>query len=766
MTDRRDELVRLRPWEDLVVVSHGRIVLATDRDGFFDGGPHRGLFVHQTRLLSRHRVSIDGKAPKPVALSNVTQGSWTGYYMLLPPGADPGEKDEGSGHMDAASERTLELLLTRVVSGVLREDVALTNFSQQATAFELSIELDADFADQGETIDGRRQHGEIDRRWREVEGVWELGFQYQSENRSENRSREGLAWINRGVRIRVAESDSPPSCGEGGLCFRVELPPLGTWRARLEIVPEIVDVLGGVGHEVSERQERFLAASTRFSTPERETLAPVVVGALEQARLDLASLRLGDLDGLEEGDRDPSWTLGAGLPLYVALYGRDALSASWQAAVLGPEMMDGSLRTLARLQGQEVNDWRDEQPGRMLHEAHTGPLAALGFNPRGRYYGSITTSGFYPVLVSELWHWTGDRDRVRPFVRPALDALRWLERFSDRDGDGFYDYQTRSSQGVLHQGWKDSPDAIVDEDGARVSPPIATCEEQAFIYVAKLHLSETLWWLDEKEEARRLFHEAGELKKRFNEAFWMEDEGFFAMGLDGAGRPIRSIGSNPGHCLAAGIVDSSLAERTARRLLADDLWSGWGVRTLSTRHPAFNPYSYHRGSVWPVENASFALGFLRFGLKAELETICKGMFEAARLFDFHRLPEAFSGHARDAEHPFPALYPQANSPQAWSASAVFCMVQSLLGLYPYAPLKMLLVDPHLPPWLPEITVTGLRVGKARVSLRFFRQGEASTYEILDQQGTLHVLRQPSPWSLTASFAERLKDALVSLLPGK
>ncbi len=750
MNDRRDELVRLRPWEDLVVVSHGRIVLAADQDGFFDGGPNRGLFVHQTRLLSRHRVSIDGKDPKPVALSNVTQGSWMGFYVLLPPGADPGERDEGSGHMEPASERTLELRLTRTVSSVLREDVALTNFSQQATAFDLSIDLDADFADQGETMDRRRQQGEIDRRW---DGVRELVFQYRAENR--------CAWINRGVRIRVAESDSPPSCGEGGLAFRVELPPLGTWRARLEIVPEIVDVVGGVGHEVSERQERFLDESARFSTPESETLAPVVIGALEQARRDLASLRLGDLD-----EDDSSWTLGAGLPLYVALYGRDALSASWQAAMLGPEMMDGSLRALARLQGQEVNDWRDEQPGRMLHEAHTGPLAALGFNPQGRYYGSITTSGFYPVLVSELWHWTGDRERVQSFVRPALDALHWLERFSDRDGDGFYDYQTRSSQGVLHQGWKDSPDAIVDADGAPVSPPIATCEEQAFIYVAKLHLSETLWWLDEKEEARRLFHEAGELKKRFNEVFWMEEEGFFAMGLDATGRPIRSIGSNPGHCLAAGIVDSSLAERTARRLMADDLWSGWGVRTLSDRHPAFNPYSYHRGSVWPVENASFTLGFLRFGLHAELETICRGMFEAARLFEFHRLPEAFSGHTRNAEHPFPALYPQANSPQAWSASAIFCMVQSLLGLYPYAPLKMLLVDPHLPAWLPEITVTGLRVGEARVDIRFFRRGEASTYEILDQRGTLHVLRQPSPWSLTASFAERLKDALVSLLPGK
>jgi glycogen debranching enzyme len=392
-------------------------------------------------------------------------------------------------------------------------------------------------------------------------------------------------------------------------------------------------------------------------------------------------------------------------------------------------------------------------------------LATLGENPRRRYYGSITTSGFYPVIVAELWHWTGDRERVRPFLRPALDALAWLDRDSDRDRDGFYDYKTRSPQGVVHQGWKDSGDAIVDEEGRPVEPPIATCEEQAFAYAGKLHLSEVLWWMGERDEARRLFREAGELKARFNEVFWLEDLGFFAMGLDARGRPIRSIGSNPGHCIAAGIVDSSLVERTAARLLAPDLFSGWGIRTLSADHPAFNPYSYHRGSVWPVENASFALGFLRYGLHRELEILSRAQFEAARLFAACRLPEAMSGHDRTT-HPFPALYPQTNSPQAWSASAVFCLLQSLLGLYPYAPLHLLLVDPHLPEWLPEITLRGLRVGEAVVSLRFRRQAGGSTYEVLDQRGPLHVLRQPSPWSLTAGFAERVKDALTSLLPGR
>lgn len=247
----------------------------------------------------------------------------------------------------------------------------------------------------------------------------------------------------------------------------------------------------------------------------------------------------------------------------------------------------------------------------------------------------------------------------------------------------------------------------------------------------------------------------------------MEDEGFFAMGLDSQKRSIRSIGSNPGHCLAAGIVDKSLVLRTAGRFVADDLYTGWGIRTLSSKHPAYNPYSYHRGSVWPVEHGTFALGFVRYGLHQHAELICRAQFEAAALFDFYRLPEVFSGHPRDADHPFPALYPQANSPQAWSASAVFCFLQALLGLYPYAPLNLLLLDPHLPDWLPEITLSNLRIGHAVATIRFYHtKSGQSDYEVLDVRGPLHVVKQPSPWSLTAGFGERLKDALTSLLPGK
>ncbi|MCI0613170.1 amylo-alpha-1,6-glucosidase, partial [bacterium] len=317
-----------------------------------------------------------------------------------------------------------------------------------------------------------------------------------------------------------------------------------------------------------------------------------------------------------------------------------------------------------------------------------------------------------------------------------------------------------------NQGWKDSGDAIVYEDGSLVEPPIATCEEQAFAYLAKLHMSEVLWWLDDKETSRRLHKEAVELKKRFNDVFWMDKEKYFAMALDPDKRLVKSIGSNAGHLLATGIVDEALVSETAERFMADDLFTGWGIRTLSSKHPSYNPYSYHRGSVWPVEHGSFAVGFERYGLHDSLHKICLAQFNAASLFDFYRLPELFSGHQLDEDHPFPALYAQANSPQAWSSSTIFSFVQSMLGLYPYAPLKILLVDPYLPDWLPEITLHDLKVADAAITIRFFRKGDKSDYEVLDKRGTLHVIRQPSPWSLTTSFAERLKDILTSFLPGK
>jgi glycogen debranching enzyme len=746
-------------------------VFATNRDGFIYDLISNGLMVHQTRLLSRYRYLINDKPPLPVVVSSVEQHTWLGYYISAPPGVYEDEPDQGSGQLTQASQQSLELRVSRYVGDGIHEDIDLTNFTQQRTSFTFRIEVDGDFADQDEIDRDRTQHGSITRNWRKAGEKWELEFNYKAEHRYSHQGEEGTASLHRGVTLEIDKASTLPSYEDGRISFSVTLEPHGTWHACVNIKPLIdgkrLDPLygcrsfGGANNDRDRLRQVFLDEATRFTTPQ-ETLTRVVTSALDRAREDLLALRMYELD---EGER--AWTTAAGLPIYIALFGRDTLTTGWQSSLLGPEMMHGALAQLARWQGRELNDWRDEQPGRHLHEAHTGPLEVLNYNPRKRYYGSVTTSGFYPVVVAELWHWTGDKELIRPFIEPALRGLEWLDKYSDHDEDGFYEYKTRSEQGVENQAWKDSGDAMVYEDGSQVEAPVATCEEQGFVYAAKLFMSEVLWWFDETDLARRLYNEAAELRKRFNEAFWMEDEGYLAMGLDPARRQIRSVGSNAGHCLATGIVDEQFVGPIVGRLISDDLFTGWGIRTLSSLHPAYNPYSYHRGSVWPVEHGTFALAFLRYGLPAHVQKVAKAQFEAAALFEHYRLPEVFSGHQRDADHPFPALYPKANSPQAWSASAVFCFVQAMLGIYPYAPLNLLLVDPHLPDWLPEITLTDLRVGQATVTIRFYRKpGGESDYAVEELQGSLHVVRQPSPWSLTASFAERLKDLLTSLLPGK
>ena len=710
-------LTHIHARADTLYLSHGRTVLAMGRDGMIAPGSRHGLFVYETRLVSTLRYYIDGRLPSSNVLSNVEQHSFLAYYIIAAPGVDAGEPDRGSGMVPPESRQPLELRVGRFAGDGLHEDIALTNYAKDATRFTFAIEIEHDCSD-----------------------VADLTRKFEMDRR-----------------VDVGFSRAPRFDGNRAL-FEIELEPHASWQLCVDFAPSIDGKRMRPCHRcrafaiTDERQKMFLDEAAKIETRESGTMAAVVEGTLEQAKYDLAALRLYDLDVSPR-----SWTMAAGLPIYIAIYGRDTLTASWQAAMLGTGMMTGTLDVLARLQGTRTDDWRDEQPGRMIHEAHTGPLSALDINPRGRSYGSITTSGLYAFMVAELWHWCGDKEVIAPYIEPALRALQWLDR--ERLHDGLYTYQTHSSEGVKHQAWKDSPDAIVYDDGSPVEPPIATCEEQGFVHVAKLHFAEVLWALGRRDEAKRMFEEALALKQRFNEAFWMEDEGFYALAIDANGKQVRSITSNPGHCIATAIAADEHVPRVAERLFADDLFSGWGIRTLSSRHPSYNPYSYHLGSIWPVEHGTFALGLMRYGLHDRVQQLARAQFEAAALFEFYRLPELFGGHPRDAAHPFPAMYPNANSPQAWSASATFSLLQALLGLYPYAPLNLLVVDPHLPDWLPEITIRDLRVGAAKVTIRF----HGNSWDVVEKEGTLHVVQQPLPWSLTASWPERVVDLLKSLV---
>ena len=750
--------------------------MATSPDGFVFKNKEHGLWVYQSRMLSRYRWLVNGKPPLMSANSNLQQHSWLGYYIASPANV----KDTGRDETDPA-QQTIELRLSRQVGPGLHEDVDVTNFSRSSTSIRLELEVESDFADPSEAEGRRKQKGRLRTHWHTLtDQDAELTFDYRAAHHYEHQGNRGTARLHRGIRLLLGCAGSRPRYSGRKIRFRLHLDPGETWHACLKWLPQIEGQEKKIetgcnfsdASDWSRKRVKFLEEATTFAGPQSANLTGVVVGALEQSRNDLAALRLYDLDqqggrrgGQDDDQRNRGWTPAAGLPAYVALYGRDALAASWQALMLSPEMTIGTAVELGKSQATRVNDWRDEQPGKIVHEQHTNPLSVLNFDPHSCYYGGVTGAIYFGVVVAGLWHWTGDKELVRPLVQTALKGLQWADRYGDIDGDGFCEYLTRSEQGEKNQGWKDSGDAIVYEDGKQVRDPLGTCEMQAFLYASRMHLSEVLWWLGEADLAAKLFHQAEELKKRFNEAFWMEDENYIALGLDAKKRQIRSIASDPGHCLASGIIDQNLAERVGQRLMQEDLFSGWGIRTLSARHPSFNPYAYHRGTVWPVENAVFALAFARYGLHDLMHRLCAAQFEASGLFDYYRLPEVFAGHQRDQQHPFPAIYPKSNWPQAWSASAPFTCLQALLGIYPYAPLKTLLMDPHLPEWLPQISVQNMRIGPARVSLRFFRKPTGDTdYEILGQRGKLHIVRQPSPWSLTAGWGERVRDAIESLLP--
>ena len=760
-------VAKITPRPGVMLCSQGRAVLATNPSGTIADSPKQGLFYAETRVLSQYEYLIDGKPPQMIAVSNVEQHSWLGYYIFPPPGAK-WKKDTGSGEMEEVSEETVELKVSRTVGYGVHEDIDFTNFSDRSCKFLFNIAIGADFADQAETF-RRKQHGSLRTRWKPGARNGELHYEYRNQHHYSHQGNRGVARLQRGLIVRIEKADSKVSFRESKLSFPIFLAPGASWHTCIKLIPvfdgkKILPLYDcrqffGSRNELDRKRLTFLNESTSFATLNKEDLSATVESALRQAKADLASLRMPDMDHAEN-----SWVMAAGLPIYIALFGRDTLTVGWQTASVSSAMMRGTLQELPEWQGKTENDWRDEQPGRMLHEAHTGPLATLYYNPRTRYYGAATPSSFYPVVLSELWRWTGDRKLVEPLIKPALAGLRWKDNYTDLFGDGFYAYQTLSSQGNKNQGWKDSGDAIVYEDGRQVDTPISTCEEQAFVYVAKIRMSEMFWFLGDKTQARQIFDEATELRKRFNDKFWMPEKKFYALGLDPNRRQIKSISSNPGHLLTCGIVPEDLAATVARRLLRPDMFSGWGVRTLSSDHPAFDPYSYHRGSVWPVEHGSFAMGMMRYGLIDELHTIARGMFEATTLFHFNRLPECFGGQQRDSEHPFPALYPKANWPQAWSCSSLFAIVQAMLGLYPFAPMNLLLLDPQLPDWLPEITLRNLHVGRSVASIRFYRKGQRTHFDVLEKRGTLHVLRQPSPWSLTAGVGERIKDVMESLIP--
>jgi glycogen debranching enzyme len=735
------------------VAHDGYSVLVCRPDGSI--GDEGGLFDLDTRILSRHRLELDGR---PFQAIGATIGEGPDWSATLVARRSGGRAEGPQLPQDAWAAR-----LTRRVGCGMAERIELTNHSMVEGRATLTIALAADFADQlGST--GRQPARDTTVGWFPSSAELLVRSVAEHEGRSDER----------GLSVRVtgrpptASGDADGADGREAsgrtLEWAIEVGPRETWTVELEYA-SFAD--GRWRHPDDALGRDALRSAWNDSRTYIEASDDVVAPAFERAAADLLALRNWELEPSADGS---SWVPNAGVPSFTGFFGRDALTAGYQAAMLGPEPLRGALEIAARTQGTRAVPWTEEEPGRMVHEMRRGPLAALGIRPHARYYGSQTTGSMFVLALSELWHWTGDDAIVRRHLGAARRAIDWAETLGDLDGDGFMEYVKRSADGLKNQGWKDSDEAIRYPDGTIVDNPVATVEEQAFHFLALQRLAELLVALDEEPEAvSRLLARAAELAARWHEAYWLPSERFYALALDPAKAPVATIASNPGHALAVGIVPPEHAVVVADRLLEDELFSGWGVRTLSRDHPSYNPLAYHLGAVWPVENATIALGFKRYGLDDHLDRLLEAMFRSVAACRDLRLPEALAGYDR-SETPVPVPYPGGNSPQAWSASAVVQAVQIMLGLYPFAAAGILgIVRPRLPAWLPSLTVRRLRVGDAVVDIRFERRDDGSAdVEVLERSGSLRVVPAPPPDDVGDGMGlrERLTAWALEHAPGR
>ncbi len=426
----------------------------------------------------------------------------------------------------------------------------------------------------------------------------------------------------------------------------------------------------------------------------------------------------------------------AGIPWFAVPFGRDSLITALQTLIFDPQLAVGTLRFLAQYQGKKVDEWNEEEPGKILHELRAGEMTVLHEMPHVPYYGSVDSTPLFLMLFAETMLWLNSEALYKEFLPNLKAALDWIDNYGDPDGDGFIEYLCHNERGVKNQGWKDNAASLQFRDGTFPEQPIALCEAQAYVYAAKLGIANVVECYGEQTWADRLRQEAAKLKVAFNEKFWMPEEKYFAQALDKDKRQIPTIGSNPGHCLWCGIVDEDKAEPVVRRMMQEDMSSGWGIRTVSTKEPSFNPMSYHNGSVWPHDNSIIAAGMKRYGYSDEANTVISQVFAASQRFRYYRLPELFCGFQQDNRYySSPSEYPVSCSPQAWTAGAAIFFLQIILGLTVDARIQRLTLQPKLPPWLSELKLEGILIGDQKVTLRVYRQpASPETYGLDILQG--------------------------------
>jgi glycogen debranching enzyme len=703
--------------------------LVSQPDGRVESGADEGLFARDTRFVSGYDVFLNGKRPVLLNASPIRFFSarleFTNPDLIDSEGAIP--------------RHQVAFRLDRTIAGGVHEDYDLVNYGRRTIALTLEIEIASDFADIFDVKHlGLVRRGQLNSRWYRTAG--ELRTTYTNRD------------FRRQLVVQVDRAGSPAQFANGRLVFIVQLAPKDVWHTCLKWLP-----LTGESRRPTTLGCNAITEGRAGILPPRlprvalRTANETVRGAWDQAVRDMESLRL----------EDPAFGKGviiaaAGIPWFVTLFGRDSLIVAMQTIAGYPEFAAGALRRLSELQATAEDPERDMEPGKIPHEVRHGELAQLGLLPYAPYYGTHDATSLFVIVLSYLYQWTGDLDLLRRYLPNAEAAMRWIDVWGDRDRDGFQEYATRSKHGYYNQGWKDAGDAVPDADGSLATLPLALCELQGYVYDAKLRMAGIYELLGNPEAARRVRAEANTLYRRFNDRFWWEEEGTYYLGLNGHKQPIRTVASNAGHLLSSGIVPADRAERVVQRLLREDMWSGWGIRTLSSDHPAYNPFSYHTGTVWPHDNATIAGGFRRYGFDREAAQVASGIFDAAGHFAAHRLPELFAGLPRE-DGSFPVQYLGANVPQAWAAASVFRFLAVLCGIHASSGPEggLLYVDPVLPDWLPELTITNLRAGRGRLDLRFH---DGQVEELANSSG-FRLVHAHAPRPQPPAYRPRRRRAL-------
>jgi glycogen debranching enzyme len=662
----------------LTILEGSTFCICDDRGDIADDTS--GFFAHDTRFLSKLVLRVAGM--RPLLLSSGRVEHFAAAFYLR------------NANVDGIPHDSLSIARERFVGTGMQERIGVRNETMERLEFELSLELAADFAD----IISVKLHD------------FALGDPVHAPPlpppapATQDDTKRSLLIVDPAGELRTRVVLSEPGRVDGSaLAFDLSLEPHERWELNVEVLPAL--------HKDAELE------LVEHLDEERETLGDVVAAwtlrvprvrggweslrrAFDRSINDLAALRM------RTGEyRRPLFA--AGMPWFMTVFGRDTEITSLQTLVLGPEVAVGALDALAELQAQEVDPEIDAEPGKIVHEVRHGRAAEFWFP---RYYGSIDATPLFLVLLAETWRWTDDAVLVTRLREPATKALEWIDRYGDLDGDGFLEYARRADGGLHNQSWKDSGDSQRFHDGRMAEAPIAPVEVQGYVYDAKKSMAEIARevWRD-PALADRLEREAEELRNAFEEAFWVEDRGgFYALALDGEKKHVDARCSNMGHLLWSGIVRPDRVGVVVDQLLSEGLWSGWGIRTMASDEAAYNPISYHNGTVWPHDSALIAWGLARHGYVEAARRVARALIEAAGHFDWS-LPEVFAGYARDAT-PFPIAYPTAARPQAWAAGTPILLVRVLLGIEPDRVRQRLVttVTDELPSWLDGLRVEGVR----------------------------------------------------------